>query len=41
MVSMKIAIPVYFALEEDTLDDIHDSLSNTAEREKDSTVTSC
>ena len=37
--NIKIPIPVYFAIEEETLSAIHDSLSSSAQRERESTVT--
>ena len=36
-----IPIPVYFALEDSNLLELHEILSATAERERDSSVASC
>lgn len=38
--NQEVPIPVYFAWEEDELLELHDILTTTAEREKDSSVAS-
>lgn len=39
IMNLKLSIPIYFSIEEETLTHIHNSLSFTAQRERESTVT--
>ncbi len=41
LLKQDVPIPVYFALEDGNLLELHEILSATAEREKDSSVASC